>query len=194
MSGFDFLKAGYYVRYYNPDTSQFQYYWLKQEETEPNYIYKFQNSIGAASAGSYEEVKDLRPAKRHIFEMLFGIQCGCDIFLQCPGGQALGGTDEKRQETSSFEAVGFYNAWMSPFWHPDPITHIFFGFLEKQYGPWVKAFNRTDKTLTPRIRFVGKMFDTDLVTDADLIQRLDKRVIPWTPISIGMLTGKGRAA
>jgi hypothetical protein len=195
MGDFEYLKAGYYVRWFNPSTNTYQYYWLKQEETEPGYIYKFQTAISATSAGSYEAVKDMQPSPGHLFEMLMGFQTRCDVFLQVPGGSAVGGTDQRPTETSTFEAVGFYNMMMSPFYHPDPITHIYFAYLGNLlYYPWVKAYNPTPITLTPRIRFVGKMFETQLVQDTDLISRLDKRVIPWTPISLGMLVGKGRTA
>jgi hypothetical protein len=194
LSDFDFLKAGFYVRYWNPDTKGYEFYWLAQEEVQPSYIFKM-TSVSAGSAGAYEEVKDLKPAAKHLFEFLMGFQAGCDFYVQVPAGTSLGGTDERKSETDTWRAVGFYNHRLSPFWNPSPLSHLFFAYWgNMQFYPAIKAYNPTDKTLQPRVRFVGKMFETEKITDASLLDRLDKRIIPWTPVSIGILAGKGRAA
>jgi hypothetical protein len=192
MPDFEYLKGGFYARYWNPTLKDYQFYWLAAEEVLPNLIWKM-TAVSAASAGGYEEVKDLKPARNHLFEVLMGFQTGCDFYVQVPGGTSLGGTDERKSETDTYRAIGFYNAHMSPFWHPDPITHLFFAYWDQEYYPWIKAYNPTDKSLTPRVRFTGKMFETELITDVDLLDRLKRRVIPWTPVSIGILPGKGRA-
>ena len=189
------LKAGFYVRYWNPSTEKFEFHWLKQEENLPAYIFKF-DSVAAGENTGYEQVKDLKPAVRHLYQLLMGFQTACLFYLQVPVGTNLGGTDERRSESSTWPAVGFYTQRMSPFYQPDPVTNFYLAYWDQQYFPAVKAYNPTDKALVPRIRFVGKMFETELITEkdgGDLLERLNKRIIPWTPISIGRLPGVGRS-
>ena len=179
-----FLKAGYYIRSYDSKDGQFNFYWLMAEEIRPSYIYKFEAVTTGADSG-YKEVKDIKPPSGRFIQMLMGIQTACHIYVACPANVNLGGTDERRTESSSFRAIAYYNQRMSPFDDPQPITNMFFGKLEtEQFYPWLKAYNPTSKTLVPRVRFVGKAFAVEKVTKPDVLDRLERRVIPWTPINM----------
>lgn len=191
----DYLKSGYYVRYLPPNTRDHEFYLLGEEEVQPSYIFHGFGSVTAAGNSGYKEVKDLKPAKNHLFQLRMGIQTACLIYVQLPVGTTLGGTDEKRTETSTWHAIGFFNHRQSPFWGPTAITNMYLSYWAgTRTHPALKAYNPTDKTLVPRVRFVGKMFETELISDPDLLMRLKKRIVPWTPVSIGILPGKGRSA
>lgn len=188
-----FLVAGYYIRVWDAKQGKYLYYWLVEEEKLPEYIFGQKTghfgSVAAGKESGYTEVEDMEPAKDHIYQCLIGARTACRFYLECPSGISIWGTDERKTATSAYREIADFTMDSSPFMDPSWDTEIF--FIENTY-PWINAYNPTSIALKPEVRFVGRMFEYKAVVDPDLLEKLEKRIIPSKPVLFGVLRGKGR--
>jgi len=190
------LQTGYYIRIYNEDTKTYDYYWISHEENLVNYIFG-QTAVDGVSFGSvspgeetgFIEIADMEPSENHLYQVLIGVRTRCQFSVEIPSGISLWGTDQRKRPTASYREIAIITQDDSPFISPSWKTEL---FLLKNFYPWMNAYNPTDITLKPEVRFVGKMFQIEKVTNPDLLERLRRREIPSRPIPLGILPGKGR--
>ncbi len=95
------------------------------------------------------------------------------------------GTDKKPIATSTLREVGHRTSEESPFERPSFVTEF---FLQKDGSfdyPGVFAYNPTERTLKPELNFIINKTILEKVTDADTLLKLQKKLIPYRPITLG---------
>lgn len=195
------LQSGYYIRVYSDAERKFKYYWLREEENLPEYIFG-QVAVDGVSFGSVDagdetgfiEIEDLKPAKNRLYQLLVGVRPAGRFYFEIPSGESIWGTDERPRASTTFRKVGGINQDISPFNNPSWVTEF---FLMYNIVPHVNYYNSTSITTKPEVRFIGKMFLIDdvetLPNGQEILNKLVKREIPFRPITIGTLPGKGRS-
>lgn len=190
------LQSGYFVRIFNTTSNVNEFFWLEEEEWLPEYIFG-QTAVegytfGVVPAGGntgMQELKNLEPDEGHFSQFLMGIRSGVKIYREIPTGIYYGGLDQRKRDTPIFRDIAGLDQFDSPFKTPGWVTEL---FLDPGRIISLNAYNPKKKSQKPEVRFIGKQFQYGKVTKESVLRRLKNHEIPFRPISMGILPGKGK--
>ena len=195
---FRFAKPGEYVRLHKGEEAP-EYYFITHAEKLSAYVVG-QNSnnnidtFGSVSPGSSSgpiEISDLKPSKNHLFQLLTGFKTPVTFYRWISNTQFVGGLDERKSKTSSFREISYWTQFMSPFNNPSPESVL---WITNEFVPGLEVYNHTRRTWKPQAKFTGWLFSIIKLNrnqDADIINNIDKGIIPAHIGTLGPLPGKG---
>ena len=190
------LKEGYYVRVLKAeyeayigkapkvyDGRKYVYLFLEAEEPIPEIDYDWPLLL----PGEYVEGVDITenvPLKTekegYLYQYLRGCKTMCRQYTESPLGNKAMRTDKLIWNLPNQPNIGYLDESISPWDSPSPISAI---YIVKGVSIGMTVYNPTPVPLKPRTRFIGKKFLYSVVEDKELIEKLEKRLIPSKPIT-----------
>ena len=179
------LEEGFFIRLATPEKGIKEFYFV--DRTEPaRYEYVWGANIATDTEDGPRNVEDLKPlATDRLYQVIFGIKTACYIYLNLPLNARMWGLDKRPIASSSLREVGYRTLEESPFQWPSFVTEF---FLQKDGSydyPGMYAYNPTERTLRPRLNFLVNKMVIDKVTDAAVLEKLERKLIPYRPITLG---------
>jgi hypothetical protein len=189
------LREGGYIKLDNPENGSITYYYVERV-WHATYNYPWSATVAAGAESAEEVIENLKPiALDMIFQCLFGIKhTDLLIYLNLPTGDRVGGTPKVPKASSSNRKVGWFDYDKSPYHEPAWATEFFLQKGGNYESPTFVAFNNGPKTLKPELNFQENQVDLSEVSDADLVDKLNRRVIHYRPITLGALPSKRTGA
>lgn len=138
----------------------------------------FSAVAGASTSSGYKNITELEPDDKpcpRLFQAVVGVDYNMRYYFKIPTGTNRFGTDVTK-------GIGYIDNHISPYHSPSQNTTMWF---VKNYYPAVSATNDASISLTPRLRFEGYKYDIYEVKDSDILEKLQKNLIPYRHISIG---------
>lgn len=173
----DILKHYWYVHFRKSSESVEEYYRVLSRE-----LAKFETGDGsefsAVAHGADSnpiEIANLEPADDELYYCRPGLKDGCKYRLLLPHNTGRWGV---HKDVDS----GWLENWAVPWVLSDPS----WGFwLPPKQTPIFVASNDTGASLTPKMYFDVVKYHIQKETNAQVIDRLNKREIPFTQLEIG---------
>jgi hypothetical protein len=179
------LEEGFFVRLTTPERYTKEFFFVEQTE-HARYKYTWAATIAKDTEDGPRNIEDLKPlATDRLYQCIFGIKTACYIYLNLPLNTRMWGTDKRPIASSSLREVGYRTADESPYEQPSFVTEF---FLQKDGSfdyPGLYAYNPTERTLKPKINFLVNKTVIEKVTDAVVLEKLEKKLIPYRPITLG---------
>jgi len=183
-----FLEEGYFIRLATPEFEKKEFYFIEQAE-RARYVYKWAAAVSSNTEDGPRNIEDLKPlATNRLYQCIFGIKTGAYIYLNLPPNTRLWGTDKKPIATSSLRELGFRTNTESPYDYPSFITEFFLMKDGSFDFPAVHAFNPTERTLRPWLNILMNKMVIEKVTEAETLEKLRRKLIPYRPITLGGLS------
>jgi len=194
------LQEGYFVRlraedykeYLKPELPEpykekrFVFLFLDEEEPIPNLVYTFKEIDPGADSGivNITEEADIKVERADLLYQYFhGHKTMARVYMEFPLGTRYA-TPEVHWDIKVRRERSWWDERKSPFEYPNPKAEV---FLIKGVSLGMIALNLTDITLQPQVNFIGKKFRFSIVTDKELIEKLERKVVPFTPIRFGSI-------
>lgn len=182
------LEEGYFIRLSTPEFETKEFYYIDQAE-KARYKFKWPASVASNTEDGPQNVEDLKPlATNRLYQGIFGIKSACYIYLNLPLNTRLWGTDKKPIATSSLREIGYRDHDESPFDQPTFVTEFFLMKNGSFDYPALLAFNPTERALTPELNIIMNKMIIERVTDQETLAKLQKKLIPYRPITLGGLS------
>ena len=179
------LIEGYFIKLYDPSSQLYNYYYVSQRE-KSEYVHTWSATIASDAESGPEELENLKPlALDRIYQTVFGIKTSCLIYVDFPQGTRRWGTDKKPKASSSNRYIGWIDHKMTPFDYPTFIGELFLTKGGSYEYPNLYAYNPSARTLKPQLHFIQNRCDLDVIEDAETIEKLDKKLIPYRFITLG---------
>ena len=189
-------EPGDFIKLYCPEEGDFDYYQLVWRDYPLVYPLKASSvtleAYGASDSTKEIVLEDLQPEVEHIYQVFLGIKYGLRFKVFQPTDQLLHGWDKTLDEndvtTTAKEDTQWIDNEMSPF--DDPRYEI---WVIRDYYPQVKVENLLDAQLSlanPFMKVEAAKFTyvrIDEVKDAELHEKLSKRLIRSLPVMIGRM-------
>jgi len=192
----EFVKSGFYLRL---DRAQYEkyvgklpaeygdlkysYLFLDMEEDIPHHTFTW-SPLGAGADSGTVDLTDKVPIEVDVEGLIYqyfrGCRTLCRQFTLSPAGEKAMAPDVKSWDPATAPDIGYIDERNSPFEDPSPLSQI---WLVKGVKVESVALNPTTISLTPQTNFIGKKFKYSLVVDRDLMDKLEKRIIPSKPIT-----------
>lgn len=138
------------------------------------------SAVAASGTAGFKNVTQLDPddkPRRHLFQILMGVQYNMRYYIKIPTGTNRFGTDETR-------SIGFLHPTISPFHAPNKDFQF---WTVTDYYPSVDATNDASaETLTPKLRTLGFRYDL-LELDRDTKEKLRQGMKAYKHITVGGL-------
>jgi len=163
---------------------RFVFLYLEAEERVPNFVHTFGALAPGADSGIVE-IENIYTAKKEMLHQLFfGCRTQCRIYLEYPLGKKAMILEKRMWDVKTAPDVSYLDESKSPFHEPNPGAEVF--LVPGLKIGWL-VYNPTDAKLTSQINFMGKRFIHSTVIDENMIDRLERRVIPYRPVSFGAI-------
>jgi len=180
-----FLEEGFFLRLTTPERKTKEFYFVDRAVIA-RYVFTWPATIAKDTEDGPRNVEDLKPlAIDRLYQGIFGIKTACYIYMNLPLNARLWGTDKRPIASSSLRAVGFRDLNDSPYENPTFMTEF---FLQKDGSfdyPAMYAYNPTERTLEPKLNFLINKLEIEKVTEPVVLEKLEKKLIPYRPITLG---------
>jgi len=193
----EFAKPGYYLRLPREQYEKYvkalpeeyrglkySYIFLDMEEQIPHHTFVWSPVSPGADSGTVdltEKVPIKVEVEGFIYQYFRGCKTLCRQFTLSPAGEKAMAPDVKSWDPATAPDIGYLDERNSPFENPSALSQI---WLVKGVKIESVALNPTTISLTPQTNFIGKKFKYSLVVDRDLMDKLEKRLIPSKPITL----------
>ena len=193
----EFAESGFYLRLSREQYEKYvkalpeeyrnrkhSYIFLDMEEDIPHHTFTWSAVSAGADSGTVdltEKVPIKVEVEGLIYQYFRGCKTLCRQYTLSPAGEKAMAPDTKSWDPATAPDIGYLDERNSPFENPSPISQI---WLVKGVKIEGVALNRTTISLTPQTNFIGKKFKYSLVVDRDLMDKLEKRLIPSKPITL----------
>jgi len=191
-----FLQEGYFVRLRGEDyrtyidekfPEKYAFLYLEAEERIPDWVFTLPAVDPGADSGVVE-LENLYTEKLDLlYQWFFGLRFPGKLYIEYPMGEKAFTHDKFTWDVKRRPETSYFDNRKSPFHFPSALTEL---FILKGVTVGVVYYNDTEKRAAQQLNFVGKMFRFSLVTDRDLLNKLEKKVIPYRPIALGTLRRK----
>ncbi|MDI6814130.1 MAG: hypothetical protein QMD10_11425 [Desulfitobacteriaceae bacterium] len=163
---------------------KFAYLFLDAEEEIPNHVYTWSPLASGGISGGVDVTKEVPIEVKMeglIYQYFRGCRTMCRQYTSSPSGTKAMSPDVKSWDPKTAPDIGWLDEEKSPFEYPSVLSEI---WILKDVKIEMLAYNPTPIPLTPQTNFIGKKFKYSLVTDRDLLDKLEKRIIPSKPITL----------
>ncbi len=183
----NWVQEGYFIRVREPGSGIKKFYFVEQSEMA-RYQHTWSTTIAKDVENGPELIENLKPLSLdRLFQCVFGIKTACYLYLNLPLDSRIWGTEKKPIATSALREVGYFTQDDSPFDEPSFKTEFFLQKGRSFEYPAFTAYNPTERTLKPVLNILLNKMMIDEVTEPDVVEKLEKRLIPYRPITFGGL-------
>jgi len=188
----EFREPGDFLRHFGPSVEhpqrdpekKFRYILLQERMAPLKYPYTFA-SVASGEKSDDITFDELQPDSIHIYEAYLGVKPGARIFIWHPYDEKILKWDTKIEDIAEDYTANITHE-ESP--HEAPVFSI---WIKRDAYPLLSAMNITwpGKSIKPEIIWLTAMFNFMEITNGELLDKLEKRKIPSTPISFGGAIG-----
>lgn len=187
--GSGWLKPGYRISIRNVKAEEVQekFYFIKGVARPiSKYVYKWSTDIAVNTENGPENITDLEPGRRDIlYQVIFGIKPDVYIYVNLPADTRLGGIAEEASARSGLREIGAITQDDSPWDNPDFCTEMFLQKDTTNEYPHLYAYNPTNRSLRPVIKFLISRIELEEIKDTDTLDKMRRRQIIYRPIQLG---------
>jgi len=185
------LKGRDYRAYIDPtwpkDRPAFIY--LEEEEEIPDFVFTFDPVNAGKDSGSVR-LEDLETDKAdHCYQFFVGVRFPGRVYFEYPLGEKAFSHDGVIWDIAVVKKrdIGYIDNEKSPFEDPRFPKKGLWIFKGVKIAALYWNGPDTNKTFTQQLNFRGKKFRWSLVKEAELLRKLEVKVIPYTPIQLGKI-------
>lgn len=181
------LRPGGFIRVRDP-TSGARGFFFVEDVFWGRFNYVWSQTVAPNTLDEQEIIEDLKPlAVDNLFQVILGIKGAAIIYLDLPTSERLGGTPKVPRATATNRRVGWWDHHISPYVDPSFDTEFFLQKGSNFEEPNFEAYNPTEARVKPELRFELNKCVIVPVEDADVVDKLQRKVIHYRPITLGPL-------
>jgi len=178
----EFLKPGYYIKFWDRKERKFRYYLLTEREATIKYPYTFEE-LARDTKNDLVVFDDHNPAKNHVYQIFLGMRPGFRLYLWLPYDAKILKLDEAEVELEIDKDKVALEHRDSPYENP---KFCFWVFRDRYEGIEVK--NITNRKIKPQVIFLIAKYTYEEITaenNPELYDKLERNIVPSTPILTG---------